>query len=219
MYARTAMAKNPDSPDVTQAAHDTEAAPDTPRRFATARGWQSWLAKHHAKSDGLWLLIAKAGAPQRTLSYAEAVEVALCYGWIDGQSRGGDPYWRQRFTPRRARSLWSRINCERAQALIEAGRMAPAGLAEVQRAQADGRWQAAYDSPSRATVPPDLAAALAAEPRAAAFFAQLDGTNRYAVLWRVQTAKRAATRARRIEQLVGMLARGETVHPVKPKKT
>ena len=211
MYALAAMAKTP------AATPDTQLPPDTPRRFATARGWESWLAKHHAKSDGLWLLIAKAGAPQRTLSYAEAVEVALCHGWIDSQSRGGDPYWRQRFTPRRARSLWSRVNCEKALALIEAGRMAPAGLAEVQRAQADGRWEAAYDSPSRASVPPDLAAALAAEPRAAACFAQLDGANRYAVLWRVQTAKRADTRAKRIAEFVAMLARGETIHPAKPK--
>lgn len=199
------------------AAKAAAAEPEPPRRFATARGWAAWLAKHHATSDGVWLLIAKAGAPQGTVSYAQAVEVALCHGWIDGQSRGGDPYWRQRFTPRRARSLWSRINRERALALIEAGRMAPAGLAEVQRAQADGRWEAAYDPPRRAAVPPDFAAALAAEPGAEAFFATLDGTNRYALLWRLQTAKRADTRARRIAQYVALLARGETLHPVKGK--
>jgi len=147
------------------------------------------------------------------VSYAEAVEQALCFGWIDGQKRSLDAHhWLQRFTPRRARSLWSKVNCEKALALIEQGRMQPAGLREVERARHDGRWEQAYDPPGRAQVPPDLEAAFARHPRAAAFFATLDGANRYAVLWRLQTAKRPETRARRIEQFVAMLERGEKLH-------
>jgi len=188
--------------------------PETARRFATARAWQTWLAREHARSDGLWLLIAKAGADRGTVSYPQALEVALCYGWIDGQKKGiDDAHWMQRFTPRRARSLWSKINCAKALALIEAGRMQPAGLAEVERARADGRWADAYDGARSASVPPDLQAALEAAPHAAAFFAALDGANRYAVLWRIATAKKAQTRAQRIDKLVEMLARGETIHP------
>ena len=184
-----------------------------PLRFATARAFETWLRKNHASADGVWLLIAKAGADEPTVSYAHAVEVALCYGWIDGQKKALDEqHWLQRFTPRRARSLWSKVNSERAEALIASGRMQPSGMAEVERAQGDGRWHAAYDGPRTAVVPPDLQAALDAQPEARDFFAQLYGANRYAVLWRVQTAKRAETRARRIEALVAMLARGEKIH-------
>ena len=181
--------------------------------FADADAWTRWLHRHHASSDGVWLRIAKAGAPTPTVSYADALEVALCYGWIDGQKRGGSPYWLQRFTPRRPRSIWSKVNRQKALALIAAGRMQPAGLREVQRAQADGRWEDAYDSPGTASVPPDLQHALDAQPQAARFFQGLDSANRYAVLWRIQTAKRPDTRARRIAQLVQMLARGEKLHP------
>lgn len=184
-----------------------------PVRFANPRAFEAWLRKHHASSDGVWLLIAKAGAEEPTVTYLQAVEIALCFGWIDGQKKGFDEqHWLQRFTPRRARSLWSKANREKAQALIQAGRMQPSGMAEILRAKDDGRWHAAYDGARTAVVPPDLQAALDARPEARSFFAQLDGANRYAVLWRVQTASRAETRSRRIETLVAMLARGEKIH-------
>jgi uncharacterized protein YdeI (YjbR/CyaY-like superfamily) len=184
-----------------------------PLRFASARAFEAWLRKNHASSDGVWLLIAKAGAEEPTVTYPQAVEIALCYGWIDGQKKGLDEkHWLQRFTPRRARSLWSKANREKAEALITSGRMQPSGLAEIDRAKADGRWQAAYDGARTAVVPPDLQAALDARPEAQSFFAQLDGANRYAVLWRIQTAKRPETRSKRIESLVEMLARGEKIH-------
>ncbi|HEX7690641.1 MAG TPA: YdeI/OmpD-associated family protein [Burkholderiaceae bacterium] len=186
-------------------------ADDAPLRLAGPAAFDAWLARHHASSDGTWLQLAKAGTPG--LRYAEALEVALCHGWIDGQKKSLDAqHFLQRFTPRRARSLWSKINRDKALALIAAGRMRPAGLAQVEAAKADGRWDDAYDGARSAQVPPDLQAALDARPAARAFFATLDGTNRYAVLWRVQTAKKPETRARRIEQLVGMLARGERIH-------
>lgn len=188
--------------------------PAVPRRFATQRAFETWLRAHHATSDGLWLQIAKAGAAQPSVSYAQALESALCFGWIDGQKKSLDAHhWLQRFTPRRARSIWSKVNRAKALALIEQGRMQPAGLREVERAQADGRWDDAYDSPKTAAVPADLQAALDAEPKARAFFDTLDAANRYAVLWRVQTAKKAETRARRIAQFAAMLARREKLHP------
>jgi uncharacterized protein YdeI (YjbR/CyaY-like superfamily) len=189
--------------------------PDTPpRRFARQHSWEAWLQKHHESSDGVWLLVAKRGAERPTVSYAEALETALCFGWIDGQKQGlNAQHWLQRFTPRRARSIWSKVNRAKALALIEQGRMQAAGLREVERARADGRWADAYDSPRNATVPPDLEAALDINIRAKAFFETLDGANRYAVLWRVQTAKRAETRAKRIARLVAMLARREKLHP------
>ena len=183
-----------------------------PLRFATPRAFEAWLRENHASSGGAWLLIAKAGAQEPTITYPHAVEIALCYGWIDGQKKALDEkHWLQRFTPRRARSLWSKVNREKAQALIESGRMQPSGMAEIVRAQDDGRW-AAYDGARTAVVPPDLQAALDARPEARSFFSGLDGANRYAVLWRVQTAKRPETRSRRIEALVEMLARGEKIH-------
>jgi uncharacterized protein YdeI (YjbR/CyaY-like superfamily) len=160
------------------------------------------------------LEIARAGALEATIGYDEAVEIALCYGWIDGQKKAKDAMcWLQRFTPRRPRSLWSKVNRARAEALIAAGRMQPSGQAEIDRAKADGRWDAAYDSARTAAMPADLQAALDAQPKAGAFFSTLDAANRYAVLWRVQTAKKPETRARRIETLVAMLARGEKIHP------
>jgi uncharacterized protein YdeI (YjbR/CyaY-like superfamily) len=189
--------------------------PDTPAsRHTNQRSWETWLRKHHESSDGVWLLIAKRGAESPTISYAEAIETALCFGWIDGQKKGLDSqHWLQRFTPRRARSIWSKINRAKALALIKQGRMQAAGLKEVERARADGRWAGAYDSPSNATVPADLQAALDINAKAKAFFETLNGANRYAVLWRVQTAKRAETRAKRIAQFVAMLARHEKLHP------
>lgn len=158
--------------------------------------------------------MAKKDSGITSVNHAEALEVALCYGWIDGQRKAeDDKYFLQRFTPRTPRSTWSKINRDKALKLIEEGRMQPAGLAEVDRARADGRWDAAYDAQSVATVPPDLQAALDANPKAAAFFAKLDSRNRYAVLFRTQGAKKPETRARRIAQFVGMLAKGEKIHP------
>ncbi len=182
--------------------------------FDTAESWENWLTDRHDSAAGVWLVLAKAGAPQATVSYSDALDVALCFGWIDGRKRTVDAsYWLQSFTPRRPRSRWSRINTERADALITAGRMRPAGLREVEAAHADGRWASAYEGAKSATVPDDLAAALAANPAAAAFFATVNSANRFAILYRVQEAKRPATRAARIEKFVSMLARGETIHP------
>jgi uncharacterized protein YdeI (YjbR/CyaY-like superfamily) len=181
--------------------------------FATAAEFEDWLAASHATSAGLWLKIAKRGCGHPSLTYDEALDAALCWGWIDGQKRALDEsWWLQKFTPRRAASPWSQRNRDKMAALTAAGRMRPPGLAEVERAKADGRWDAAYAGQRTATVPDDLAAALAANPAAAAFFDTLDRTNRYAVLYRVQEAKRPETRARRIEKFVAMLAAGEKLH-------
>jgi uncharacterized protein YdeI (YjbR/CyaY-like superfamily) len=185
--------------------------------FRDARAWGRWLARHHATSTGLWVRLAKKGADTPSVTYAEAVDEALCWGWIDAQKRPLDEHWwLQRFTPRGPRSIWSKINRDKVAALVAADRMAPPGIAAVERAKANGQWDAAYDSPRTATVPDDLAAALAGSQRAAAMFATLDAANRYAILFRVQTAKKAETRARRIAELVAMLARDETLHPAPP---
>ena len=182
--------------------------------FESTDEWEAWLAAHHADSPGLWLKIAKKGAAGRTISYSQALDVALCHGWIDGQKgRHDDEFWLQRFTPRKPASKWSKINTERAEALIASGRMRPAGLREVERAQADGRWEQAYESQSRVTVPEDLARALAANERARAFFATLDSANRYAILYRIGTAKKAETRAKRIDTFVTMLSEHKKIHP------
>jgi uncharacterized protein YdeI (YjbR/CyaY-like superfamily) len=180
-----------------------------------AAAWRGWLEAHHDDAAGVWLTLAKKGTTEpTTLSYDQALDEALCFGWIDGQVRRLDERtFRQRFTPRRARSGWSRRNVGLVERLVAEGRMHAAGNAEVERARADGRWAAAYAGPATIEVPDDLAAALAAEPRARATFERLTSQNRYSVLFRVSTAKRADTRARRIEQLVAMLARGETIHP------
>jgi uncharacterized protein YdeI (YjbR/CyaY-like superfamily) len=176
--------------------------------------WDAWLASEHARSPGVWLRIAKKRAGVEGLTYPEALEVALSYGWIDGQKAGlDDEHWLQRFTPRRPRSRWSKRNREAATRLIERGEMKAAGLREVEAAKADGRWEAAYDGQRSASVPEDLARALAADERARAFFETLDSTNRYAILYRVQDAKRPETRARRIERFVSMLAAHQTIHP------
>jgi uncharacterized protein YdeI (YjbR/CyaY-like superfamily) len=180
-----------------------------------AAAWRAWLAKNHADPAGVWLVLAKKGTEMPTsLTYDQALEEALCHGWIDGQAgRRDEATYRQRFTPRRPRSSWSRRNTGIAERLSAEGRMHPAGHAEVERAKADGRWEAAYAGPASIEVPPDLAEALAAEPRAQAMFENLNSQNRYAILYRITTAKRADTRERRIEQFVAMLARGETVYP------
>jgi len=182
--------------------------------FASAEEWEAWLgANHDSTPAGVWIKFARKASGIPTVTYMEALHAALCYGWIDGQARSFDErFYLQRFTPRRARSIWSKRNVGFATDLIASGRMQPAGLREVERAKADGRWQAAYDGPKAATVPDDLRAALDANPAAAEFFAGLKGQNRYAILHRVQTARRPETRARRIETFVAMLARGETLH-------
>ena len=189
-----------------------------PTSFESAKAFDAWLNQHHAACNGLWLQIAKRGADTPSVTYAEAVEIALCWGWIDGQKKGmDDQYYLQRFTPRRARSIWSKVNIDKVAALAKAGRMRAPGLAQVDAAKADGRWARAYDGARTSEVPEDLAAALDAMPKARAFFETINAANRYAVLWRIQTAVKPDTRARRIAHLVGMLARGEVVHTFKPK--
>ena len=183
-------------------------------RFKDQKSWDAWLAKHHAASAGLWLQIAKKAAGTTSVSYSQAVETALCFGWIDGQKKLFDErWWLQRFTPRRPTSIWAKANREKAEELIREDRMKPPGLAAVETARQNGRWDMAYDSARRATVPADLKKAFALNARARAFFATLDSANRYAVLWRVQTAVKPETRARRIEKLIGMLERNEKLHP------
>jgi len=181
--------------------------------FPSQDAWETWLEKEHASSAGLWIKIAKKASGIGTITHEEALEVALCFGWIDGQrGRFDDEWFIQRFTPRRARSRWSKINRDKAEHLIERGAMRPAGLHEVERAKADGRWEAAYASQSTIEVPDDLREALDENPAAKEFFATLTGANRYAVLYRIHDAKRPETRVRRIEKFVAMLARGETLH-------
>jgi uncharacterized protein YdeI (YjbR/CyaY-like superfamily) len=179
--------------------------------------WREWLGEHHDESPGVWLVLAKkgAGASEPTsLTYEQALEVALCHGWIDGQvRRRDDATYRQRFTPRRRRSAWSKRNATIAERLLAEGRMHAAGIEQVERAKADGRWQTAYAGSASIEVPPDLIQALTAEPKAQAMFERLSRQNRYAILYRIATAKRADTRARRIQQFVTMLTRGETSYP------
>lgn len=187
--------------------------------FPSQGAFAQWLAEHHDRSDGVWLQHAKKGAQVPSVSYQEALEVALCFGWIDGQKRSLDAsHYLQRWTPRRARSLWSKVNREKALRYIEEGKMQPAGLAEIARAQRDGRWEAAYDSSSTASLPSELLGAFDDHPGAAEFFATLDAQNRYAVLFRLQTAKKPETRLRKAQEYAAMLARHETLHPVVPRK-
>lgn len=184
--------------------------------FTDQAAWDAWLADAGARSPGLWLKFAKANSGVASVGKAQAIESALARGWIDGQlDKFDDRFWLVRFTPRGPKSRWSQINRATAQKLIAEGRMTPAGQAEVDKALADGRWEAAYPPQSRAEIPDDLRAALDAAPDARAFFATLKGPNRYAVLYRVHDAKTAKTRAARIEKFVAMLGRGETVYPAK----
>jgi uncharacterized protein YdeI (YjbR/CyaY-like superfamily) len=186
--------------------------------FTGPEEWERWLAERHESSGGVWLKLAKKGSGAASVTYVEAVEVALCFGWIDGQKRACDErWWLQRFTPRGPRSRWSQINREKAEALERDGRLRPAGLLQVQRARADGRWEAAYESQSRATVPEDLLRELDRDPAARAFFDSLESHNRYAILYRIHEAKRPETRARRIERFMAMLRAGERVHRAPPK--
>jgi uncharacterized protein YdeI (YjbR/CyaY-like superfamily) len=181
--------------------------------FASDADWEAWLEEHHSSSDGVWIKMAKKRTAIPSVAYPEVLDTALCFGWIDGRRVAlDDQYFLQRFTPRRARSRWSKINREKAEALIAAGRMRPAGVAEVERAKTDGRWEAAYASQRAMPVPDDLQRELDARPQAAAFFAQLSSQNRYAILYRLHDAKRPQTRARRLAQFVAMLEAGETIH-------
>jgi uncharacterized protein YdeI (YjbR/CyaY-like superfamily) len=181
--------------------------------FADGSELEAWILAH-PDAPGLWLRIAKKGGGASSLGYAEALDAAICHGWIDGQKAPDDEtWWLQRFTPRRPGGRWSKINCGKAEALLAAGRMHPRGQAEVDAARADGRWDAAYAGQADAEVPDDLQAALAASPAAARFFTTLSSTNRYAILYRIGAVKRAETRARKIAQYVAMLEAGETIHP------
>jgi uncharacterized protein YdeI (YjbR/CyaY-like superfamily) len=191
-----------------------DAAEDLPLlEFPTPTDWERWLDENHASAPGVWLKLAKRGAPRPTVSYVEALEVALCFGWIDSQVRRLDEFfYRQKFTPRGRRSRWSQINRDKVTELIGRGAVRPAGLAEVERAKQDGRWEAAYASPSRATPPADLLEALRQIPEAERNFAGLSSANRYAFIFRIEEAKRPETRARRIAKYVEMLAAGQTFH-------
>jgi uncharacterized protein YdeI (YjbR/CyaY-like superfamily) len=187
---------------------------DDVTHFKTKAAWHDWLASQHNTSTGLWLRLAKKGSGETSVSYAEAVDVALCWGWIDGQKKPeSETFWLQRFTPRRPKSIWSKINCAKVEAMIEQGVMQLAGQTEIDRAKADGRWDSAYEGSRTIQVPDDLQLALNANPKAAAFFKILNSQNRYAVLFRISTAVKPETKAKRIETLVAMLARGEKIYP------
>lgn len=181
--------------------------------FASQRDFEAWLEQNHASSKGIWLKLARKGAGAESISRSEALDTALCFGWIDGQAASlDDRFWLQRFTPRRPRSTWSRINREKATELTAQGRMRPAGLREMEAAQRDGRWDRAYASPRNMTVPEDLQRRLDENPDAQAFFASLDSRNRYAILYRIHDAKKEETRKRRIERFVAMLSEGKTLY-------
>lgn len=189
----------------------TKEYPNLP--FASASVWEEWLAEHHAAADGVWLMVAKKASGIASVTHDEALDVALCYGWIDGQGKTfDDTYYLQKFTPRRSKSLWSKRNIEKVAALTAAGKMQPAGLAEVEAAKRDGRWDAAYDSPKNMVVPDDFMQALGENEQALAFFNTLNQANKYAIAWRLQTAKKPETRQRRFDALLAMLERGEKLH-------
>src|SRR5258707_14910191 len=181
--------------------------------FTSSRDLRAWLAKNHSQSDGIWLRIYKKKSGEPTVTYAEALDQALCYGWIDGQKKPYDGQsWLQRFTPRRSKSPWSKKNTEHAQRLIASGEMAPTGMKEVEAAKADGRWSAAYEAFGKATVPEDFLQELARHKKAHAFFQTLNKTNLYSIVYRLQTAKKAETRERRLRAIIERLSRGEKFH-------
>lgn len=181
--------------------------------FETSQEWEQWLKAHHKQSDGVLLKFTKKASGMKSLDYGHALDVALCFGWIDGQSKSIDStyYW-QKFTPRRPKSMWSKRNIGKVAELTAAGKMRPAGLAEVEKAKQDGRWARAYDSPSNMTIPPDFQAALDANPKAEQFYNTLNKTNTYAILWRIQTASKPETRHARITKIIKMLNDGEKLY-------
>lgn len=182
--------------------------------FENQQDWEAWLQEHHADMKGVWLKIAKKDTKIPSVNYSDALESALCYGWIDGQKAAYDEqYWLQKFTPRGAKSIWSKVNCDRAESLIAANRMQPAGMQQIERAKADGRWDAAYDGQRKMTVPPDLQRELDNNQKAQDFFNTLDSANRYAILFRIHTAKKPETRAARIQKFIEMLENGQKIHP------
>jgi uncharacterized protein YdeI (YjbR/CyaY-like superfamily) len=191
----------------------TGAAAERVLAFETPAEWEAWLARHHASSPGVWLRLYKKASGKASITHAQALEEALCYGWIDGQGRPKDARsWLQRFCPRRARSPWSRINTQHAERLIKAGRMQPAGLAEVAAAKKDGRWQRAYDSPKNMVIPEDFLKELSKDAKAKAFFDGLNRANLFSIAYRLQTAKKPETRERRMQAILAMMARGEKFH-------
>ncbi len=182
--------------------------------FETQQDWERWLTEHYSGTEGLWLKIAKKEAGISTVNYAEALESAICYGWIDGQKASfDDKYWLQKFTPRRAKSIWSKVNCTKALALLAEGRMQPAGIRQVELAKADGRWELAYESQSKITIPDDFQRELDNNPKAQEFFTTLNSVNRYAILFRIQTAKKPATRSARISSFIEMLSNNQKIYP------
>ena len=184
------------------------------RLFSTPKSWETWLEKNHAKSSGLWLRLAKKDSGLKSITYFEALDVALCYGWIDSQKKGHDEIsWIQRFTPRGPRSIWSKVNRDKVLEFIKSGQMKPAGLKAVENAKQNGQWHAAYDSQSKTSIPEDFERELKKNKKAAEFFATLNSANRYAILFRIHTAKKPETRAKRIDQFIEMLKKGEKLHP------
>ena len=182
--------------------------------FESQQDWEAWLAEHHADMKGVWLKIAKKDTHIPSVNYSDALDSALCYGWIDGQKAAYDgQYWLQKFTPRGPKSIWSKVNCDRVEALLAANRMQPAGMQQIERAKADGRWDAAYEGQSKITVPTDLQRELDNNQKAQDFFNTLDSANRYAILFRIHTAKKPETRAARIQKFVEMLENGQKIHP------
>ncbi len=182
--------------------------------FESQQEWEGWLKAHHAQPQGVWLKIAKKGAEVSSVSYADALDGALCYGWIDAQKKPyDDTFWLQKFTPRRPKSVWSKVNTGKAMRLIETGKMTPAGLREVDAAKQDGRWDAAYEPQSNLTIPDDFQAELDKHPKAKEFFDTLNKVNRYAMCYRIATAKKPETRKARIDKFIAMLAQGEKIHP------
>jgi uncharacterized protein YdeI (YjbR/CyaY-like superfamily) len=182
--------------------------------FETQQDWEIWLKENHAETRGIWLKIAKKEARTSSVSYAEALDSALCFGWIDGQKAAfDDKYWLQKFTPRTAKSIWSKVNCTKAEALITQGRMQPEGLRQVELAKADGRWERAYESQSKITIPDDFQSELDKNPKAKDFFNTLDSANRYAFLFRIHAAKKPETRSAKIKKFVEMLEQHQKLHP------
>jgi uncharacterized protein YdeI (YjbR/CyaY-like superfamily) len=182
--------------------------------FETQQDWEVWLNENHADANGIWLKIAKKEARTPSVSYAEALDSALCYGWIDGQKAAfDDRYWLQKFTPRTAKSIWSKVNCSKAETLIAAGRMQPAGMRQVELAKLDGRWERAYESQSKITIPPDFQSELDKNPKAKEFFNTLDRANRYAFLFRIHAAKKPETRSAKIQEFIEMLQQHQKLHP------